>query len=168
MSDSSTIPKRTRIDKDDAFLKVVDTISLLATCDRGYAACVIVRDNRILTTGYVGSPPGMPHCDDVDHEMVTVTDAEGHSSEHCIRTIHAEQNAILQAAIIGVSIYGATLYCRMTPCRTCAMFIIACGIKRVVCEKKYRSGDWTEREFQNAGIELVYKSKEIQKYAGEK
>ena len=162
------MPKRERINKDDAFLRVADTISLMATCDRGYSGCVIVRDNRILTTGYVGSPPGMPHCDDVGHELVTITGADGNSSQHCIRTIHAEQNAILQAAIVGISIKGADLYCRMTPCRTCAMFIIACGIKKVVCEKRYRAGAWTEKHLKEAGIELIYKSEEVQKYAGEK
>lgn len=165
---TETKPTRERISKDDAFLKVADTISLMATCDRGYSGCVIVRNNRILTTGYVGSPPGMPHCDDVDHEYSRTLHDDGSISEHCVRTIHAEQNAILQAAIIGISIEGATLYCRMTPCRTCAMFIIACGIKRVVCEWKYRAGDWTEKEFKNAGVELEYKHNEVLKYPGEK
>lgn len=165
MSDKTSVD---RISWDDVWLAMADTMALRATCDRGRSGCVIVRDNRVLTAGYVGSPPGMAHCDEVGHEIVTVTDADNHSSQHCVRTIHAEQNAILQAAIVGVSIEGATVYCRMTPCRTCAMFIIACGIKKVVCEKKYRAGAWTEKHFKEAGVELVYKHNEVQKYAGEK
>lgn len=157
-----------RLTWDEIWLAMADTMSKRATCNRGLSGCVIVRDNRVLTAGYVGSPPGMPHCDDVGHEMVTFIDASGKSSDHCVRTIHAEQNAILQAAIIGVSIKGATLYCRMTPCRTCAMFIIACGIERVVCERKYRAGSWTEEQFQKSGIILEFKHQEIQKYVGEK
>lgn len=155
---------------DDLWIDVADTMSQRATCDRGYSGCVIVRDNRPLTAGYVGSPPGLPHCDDpgVGHDLRQTIDPDGTISEHCVRTIHAEQNAILQAAIIGISIKGATVYCRMTPCRTCAMFIIACDIKRVVCERRYRTGFETEVMFAQVGCELDYKFDEIQKYAGEK
>jgi dCMP deaminase len=78
--------------------------------------------------------------------------------------VHAEQNAICQAAKLGVSIEGATLYCRMTPCRTCAMLIINCGITRVVCERKYHAGKESEEMFREAGIELQYVHNEVQQY----
>jgi dCMP deaminase len=165
MSDHSA---NERLAWDDLWLGMADAISKRATCDRGRSGCVIVRDNRLLTAGYVGSPPNLPHCDEVGHDLRKTIELNGTISEHCVRTIHAEQNAILQAAIVGVSIQGATLYCRMTPCRTCAMFIIACGIKKVVCERKYRAGTESEEMFHLAGINLVYKYNEVQKYAGEK
>nr|MDA3839339.1 deaminase [Candidatus Delongbacteria bacterium] len=85
-------------------------------------------------------------------------------SEHCVRTVHAEQNAICQAAKLGVSIDKATLYCRMTPCRTCAMLIINSGITRVVVERKYQRGQESEEMFKEAGVELVIQNDEIQKY----
>lgn len=157
-----------RISWDDLWLKIADDISLRATCDRGRSGCVIVRNNRILTSGYVGSPPGMPHCDDVGHQLKKIIHEDGSITEHCVRTIHAEQNAILQASILGTSIQGATLYCRMTPCRTCAMFIIGCGITRVVCERKYHAGAETEEMFHRVGIELVFKYDEVQKYPSQK
>lgn len=157
-----------RISWDDLWLKIADDFSLRATCNRGRSGCVIVRNNRILTSGYVGSPAGMPHCDDVGHQMKKMIHEDGSITEHCVRTIHAEQNAILQAAILGTSIEGATLYCRMTPCRTCAMFIIDCGIKRVVCERKYQAGAETEEMFRKVGIELVFKHDEIQTYPSPK
>jgi deoxycytidylate deaminase len=76
----------------------------------------------------------------------------------------AEQNAIVQAALIGVSIENATLYCRMTPCTVCAKLIIGTGIKRVVCEKKYHAGTESEEMFHQVGIELVFMSDEVQTY----
>ena len=85
-------------------------------------------------------------------------------SNHCVRTVHAEQNAICQAAKIGVSLEGATLYCKMTPCRVCAMLIINCGIKEVVCEKKYHAGKESEEMFKQAGITLRFFNDEIEKY----
>jgi len=78
--------------------------------------------------------------------------------------VHAEQNAICQAAKLGVSIRGATLYCRMTPCRVCAMLIINCGIARVVCERRYHAGAESEAMFQQAGVQLEYKCDEVQQY----
>jgi dCMP deaminase len=145
-------------------MEVADTISKRATCDRGRSGCVIARDRQLLVTGYVGSPAGLPHCDDVGHQLTTITYDDGHTSQHCVRTVHAEQNAICQAAKLGVSIEGATLYCRMTPCRTRAMLIINCGIRRVVCERKYHAGAESEEMFRTAGILLEYKHEEIQKY----
>jgi dCMP deaminase len=81
-----------------------------------------------------------------------------------MRTVHAEQNAVCQAAKQGISIRGASIYLRMTPCRTCAMLLINCGITRVVCEKKYHAGSESEEMFKTAGVELVYKYDEVLRY----
>ncbi|HWS49060.1 MAG TPA: hypothetical protein VN174_03360, partial [Candidatus Methanoperedens sp.] len=83
---------------DEYFLELADAVSKRATCDRGRSGCVIVRDKRILVTGYVGSPAGLPHCDEVGHLMKTMVNEDGSKSDHCVRTVHAEQNAICQAA----------------------------------------------------------------------
>jgi len=154
----------TRPNWDDYFMEVCEAISKRATCDRGRSGCVIAKDKQILVTGYVGAPQGLPHCDEVGHHMKTVVHEDGKESNHCVRTVHAEQNAICQAAKNGISIKGATLYCRMTPCRTCAMLIINCGIKRVVCERKYHSGAESEQMFKDADIKLEYVYEEVQKY----
>ena len=149
---------------DEYFLEMANAVSTRATCDRGRSGCVITRNKQILVTGYVGSPAGFAHCDEVGHQMKEVKHEDGSVTSHCMRTIHAEQNAICQAAKLGISIEGSTVYCRMTPCRTCAMLIINCGVKRVVCERKYHAGGESEEMFKQAGIELDYKHEEVQKY----
>ncbi len=149
---------------DDYFLEVMDAISKRATCDRGKSGCVIAKDNQILVTGYVGSPSGLPHCDEVGHQMKKMIHEDGHITQHCVRTVHAEQNAICQAAKRGISIEGGTLYCRMTPCRTCTMLIINCGIKRVVCQQRYHVAEESEAMLKMAGIALEYKSTETVQY----
>lgn len=156
--------KDTRPSWDDYFLEVADAVAKRATCNRGRSGCVIARDKRILVTGYVGSPSGLPHCDQVGHQFKSVTHEDGKVTQHCVRTVHAEQNAICQAARYGIPIAGSTLYCRMTPCRTCAMLIINCGIVRVVCERKYHAGTESEALFKEAGISLEYKFNEVQSY----
>ena len=149
---------------DDYFLEIAESVSKRATCDRGRSGCVIVKEKQILVTGYVGSPSGLPHCDDAGHLLKSVTHEDGSVTQHCMRTVHAEQNAICQAAKEGVSIKEATLYCRMTPCRTCAMLLINCGIRRVVCEKKYHAGTESEEMFKKAGVALIYKHDEVLRY----
>lgn len=149
---------------DEYFMEVARTIAKRATCNRGRSGCVIARDKQLLVTGYVGSPVGLPHCDDVGHLMKKVIHDDDSISQHCMRTVHAEQNAICQAAKLGVSLDGATVYCKMTPCRTCAMLIINCGIKRVVCEKKYHRGAESEQMFKDAGIFLEYFGEEFENY----
>ena len=156
--------KNRRPSWDDYFLELANAASSRATCDRGKSGCVIVRDKQVLTTGYVGSPAGLPHCDDVGHLMKKVIQETGEITEHCLRTVHAEQNAICQAARRGISIEGATIYQRMTPCRTCAMLLINCGIKKVVCERKYQLAEESEQLLAEAGIELVYKYHGWQEY----
>jgi dCMP deaminase len=149
---------------DEYFMEIANTVAKRATCDRGRAGCVVVKDKQILVTGYVGSPKGLPHCDDVGHLMKKVIHEDGHVSQHCVRTIHSEQNAITQAARFGIALDGSTMYVKMTPCRTCAMLIINTGIKRVVCEKKYHAGAESEEMFRQAGVRLDYFSEDVLKY----
>lgn len=149
---------------DEYFMNLADTVAERATCDRGRSGCVIVKDRQILVTGYVGSPKGLPHCDEVGHLFKKMIHEDGRITQHCVRTVHAEQNAITQAAKRGIALEGSTLYCRMTPCRTCAMLIINCGIVRVVCQRRYH--DYTESEdmFRQAGVKLEYFYDEVQQY----
>jgi dCMP deaminase len=149
---------------DEYFMEIAHTVSKRATCDRGRSGCVIVKDKQILVSGYVGSPNGLPHCDEVGHQLKKMLHEDGSISEHCVRTVHAEQNAICQAAKRGIALEGSTLYCRMTPCRVCAMLIINCGIKRVVCEKKYHAGAESEEMFAKAGVRMEFFSEEVLRY----
>ncbi len=149
---------------DEYFMEITRSVAKRATCDRGRSGCVIARDKQILVSGYVGSAAGLPHCDEVGHQMKKVTHEDGKETNHCVRTTHAEQNAIVQAAKTGVSIDGATLYCRMTPCTVCARMIINSGIKKVVCERKYHAGAESEEMFRKVGIGLNYVIEELEKY----
>ncbi len=153
---------------DEYFMEVCEAISKRATCGRGRSGCVIAKDHQILATGYVGAPSGLPHCDEVGHQLKQMVHEDGSITTHCVRTVHAEQNAICQAAKRGVSIDGATLYCRMTPCRTCAMLIINCGIVRVVCQRRYQSPADSESMFEKAGVKLEYVFDETQSYEEER
>ena len=149
---------------DEYFMEIANTVAKRATCDRGRSGCVIARDKQLLVTGYVGSPNGMAHCDDVGHQMKQMVHEDGTMTNHCVRTVHAEQNAICQAAKLGIALEGSTLYCKMTPCRTCAMLIINCGIKRVVCEKKYHAGKESEEMFKLAKVSLEFINDEVLQY----
>ena len=149
---------------DDYFLEIAKTVGTRGTCDRGRNGAVIVRNKRILTTGYVGSPMGLPHCDEVGHLMSDVVNPDGTVSKHCIRTIHAEQNAILQAAMHGVSTEGSTLYVKFEPCFTCAKMLINAGVKRVVCQKKYHAAQLTREFFKEAGVEIIYMEDKVEEY----
>ena len=152
---------------DEYFIDMMDTVATRATCDRGKSGCIIVKDKRIISTGYVGSPPGLPHCDEVGHLMKQVIEDDGTTRQHCMRTIHAEQNAICQAAKHGISLEGSTLYCKMEPCRVCAMLIISCGIKKVVAKSQYHAAQETREMFKQAGIEMVVLGESIEQYANQ-
>jgi dCMP deaminase len=150
---------------DEYFLNLVELVGTRGTCERGRSGCVITKDKRILATGYVGSSIGIVHCDEVGHEMHTVIHEDGHKSQHCIRTAHAEQNAVANAARFGVALEGATLYCHMTPCYTCAKMIINAGIRRVVCNMDYHAGGRSKDIFKEAGVAYELVNNEMQKYA---
>ena len=156
--------KDTRPSWDEYFLEIMRTVSKRGTCDRGHASCVFVKQKQILVTGYAGSPIGFPHCDEVGHQMKKTIHEDGTITDHCVRTVHAEQNAICQAARRGVSLDGATVYVSMTPCRTCAMLLINSGILKVVAEKKYHAGQESEAMFKKAKIKLEFISSEIVNY----
>jgi len=96
--------------------------------------------------------------------MAEMLNPDGTKSMHCIRTVHAEQNAILQAAMHGVSTEGATLYVKFEPCFTCAKMIINAGIKKVVCQKQYHKAELTREFFNEAGVELVVIEKSTEEY----
>ena len=110
-------------------MNIARVVASRATCDRKFVGSVIVRDKTILSTGYNGSIRGMPHCSEVGHMM-----EEG----HCVATIHAETNAVLQAAKNGVSIDGATVYVTASPCWSCFKMITNAGIRRIVYGEFYR------------------------------
>ncbi|MFA6353672.1 MAG: cytidine/deoxycytidylate deaminase family protein [Candidatus Paceibacterota bacterium] len=158
------LTKNRRPSWDEYFLDMVEMVGSRGTCDRGRSGAVLVKDKRILATGYVGSPVGIAHCDDVGHEMHSVTREDGTTSRHCLRTAHAELNAIANAARFGVAIDGATLYCKMTPCYTCAKTIINAGIKRVFVLKDYHITKQTKNIFKKAKVKLEIFNKEIESY----
>ena len=149
---------------DEYFMNIAELAGSRGSCDRGRSGCVIVRDKRILCTGYVGSPIGLSHCDDIGHEMHTVTNEDSSVSRHCIRTTHAEQNAIANAARLGISLDGGTLYCHMTPCYTCAKILINAGIKRIVAKMDYHAGQRSKEIFDEARIAYELLNSETQKY----
>lgn len=156
--------KHTRPSWDEYFIGMANYVASRATCDRGYSGCVIVKDKRVVSTGYVGSSPGLPHCDDVGHDMHTLINEDGTKSEHCLRTAHAEQNAIAQAARFGVALDGATLYCKMVLCHVCAKLAVTAGIKRVVAEKNYHRAEMSKDILKKAGVKLEIINKKVEKY----
>jgi dCMP deaminase len=149
---------------DEYFMEVMESVSKRSTCERGRSGCVIVKDKQIVATGYVGAAAGDDHCDDVGHQFQKRLNKDGSISNHCVRTVHSEQNAICQAAKKGASIDGGTLYCRMTPCPVCAKMIINCGIKRVVCQCRYQDGGEAVVLFKKCGVELEHFSDELMRY----
>lgn len=150
---------------DEYFLNLLEPIGRRGTCDRGRSGAVIVSPGHtIIATGYVGAPPGQPHCDEVGHLMRTVIDENSNQSQHCVRTLHAEENAILQCAKDGIRLEGATIYSKMVPCYNCAMRIIRVDIKRVVSQKKYHADGLSRKLFKDAGVELVVVNDTIESY----
>ncbi len=130
---------------DDYFMAMTKIIAARGTCDRLYAGSILVKENRIISSGYNGSPPGLPHCNDVGHLL-----EEG----HCVRTIHGEHNAILQAAVHGgTSTVGSTMYTKYSPCIHCTKYVIAAGIKRVVMGKIYRNSTAVDM-LREAGVQV--------------
>jgi dCMP deaminase len=136
----------TRVSWEQYFMNIAKEAASRSTCDRKHVGAVIVRDKTILSTGYNGSIRGMPHCDEVGHLI---------EDGHCVATIHAEANAILQAAKNGVRIEGAEVYITASPCWSCFKMLANTGIKKIYYGEFYRD----ERIFDVAkrlGIELIH------------
>ena len=129
---------------DEYFMQITFEVAKRSTCPRATVGAVIVRDKRILTTGYNGAPANLPHCTEVGCLMV---------NGHCVRTLHAEQNAIIQGALHGVDVSHSTIYVTHQPCLVCAKMIINAGIERVVYAGTYP--DEIARGFlDEAGVEM--------------
>jgi dCMP deaminase len=127
-----------RLEWDRYFLKIARVVAERSTCTRAAVGAVIVRNRMILATGYNGSPAGHPHCTEVGCLIVTSQNSDGTTEDNCIRTIHAEINAIAQAAKNGVSIDGADIYVTHSPCLHCLKVLLNTGIRRICYEKPYK------------------------------
>lgn len=156
--------KKQRPSWDEYFSHLANLVGERGTCDRGHCGALVTKDRRIVSTGYAGSPSGTVHCDEVGHEMHTVTHEDGSITKHCIRTTHAEQNAICQAARFGIALDGGTLYTKMAPCYACAKMIINAGIKRVVCSQDYQASARSKEIFKEAGVEFVLLDDKVTEY----
>jgi len=136
---------------DEYFMEIATVVAKRSTCLRNQVGALFVKNKRILSTGYNGAPSGLDHCDVVGCAREGV--ASGTRHELC-RAVHAEQNAIIQAALHGISIEGATLYCTHQPCVLCAKMMINVRVTKVVYQQSYP--DETALDFlQQAGIEVV-------------
>jgi len=143
--DSPPPARRARASWDEYFMNIAREVATRSTCDRKFVGAVVVRDKSILATGYNGSVRGLPHCDEEGHLM---------EDGHCVRTVHAEANAIAQAARHGVRIEGASIYVTASPCWGCFRLIVNSGIAKIGFGEFYRD----QRIFEVAnrlGIELV-------------
>jgi dCMP deaminase len=135
---------------DQYFMDIVDLVSKRSTCLRRKVGAILVRDKRILATGYNGPPTGITHCSEVGCLRDKLKIPSGERHELC-RGLHAEQNAIIQAALYGVSTKGATIYCTNHPCIICAKMIINSGIESFVYKEDYHD-QLAEEMFREAGI----------------
>lgn len=138
-----------RLDWDSYFMTQALLIRSRSTCDRAYVGAVIVKDNRVISTGYNGSVTGTEHCsgeDGVGHHLV-----EG----HCVRTVHAEANAILQCSKEGISVKDSTIYVTHFPCLNCTKSIIQSGIKKVIYNNDYRIDEFAKSLLLESNIELI-------------
>jgi len=134
-------------------MSIARQVATRSTCLRRRVGCVIVLEKRIVSTGYNGAPSGMSHCEETGCVRRDRGIASGERHELC-RGLHAEQNAIIQAALHGVSVSGGTMYVTHQPCITCAKMIINAGIRRVVCAQSFP--DELARSFlAEAGVALV-------------
>ena len=135
------------------FMDITRLVAKRSTCLRRAVGAIVVKDKRILTTGYNGAPSGVPHCAQTGCLRERLKIASGQRHELC-RGIHAEQNAIIQAARHGVSIKGGTLYCTNLPCSICAKMIINAGLVRIIYESGYADA-MSEEMFESAGVEVI-------------
>ncbi|MCX7679624.1 MAG: cytidine/deoxycytidylate deaminase family protein [Spirochaetes bacterium] len=138
---------------DDYFMKIAQDVASRATCVRRKVGAVIVKDKWIISTGYNGAPMGISHCTEDTCLRTKFNVPSGERHELC-RGLHAEQNAIIQAALHGVSINGATIYCTHQPCSICTKMLINSGIKKFVFSSPYHD-PLAEEMMREAGIEIV-------------
>ena len=138
---------------DEYFMKIVDLVKTRSTCLRRQVGALIVKDKRILASGYNGAPAGVSHCDEVGCLRQQLNIPSGERHELC-RAIHAEQNAIVQAAYSGTSVRGATMYVSLQPCSLCAKLMINAGITKLVYRGLYPD-ELSLSMLNEAGIELV-------------
>lgn len=135
-----------RPDWDTYFMDIAAAVASRSTCDRATVGAVFVREKRILTTGFNGSPSGQAHCEDVGHLLV---------GGHCVRTIHAELNGIIQAALHGISLRDADCYVTHFPCLGCAKALANVGLRRLVYRDDYRIDQHALDVLRHADIEVV-------------
>jgi len=145
--------KTTRPSWEAYFMGIAELVARRSTCRRRAVGALLVKDKRILTTGYNGAPAGIRHCLDIGCLREEMNIASGQRHELC-RGIHAEQNAIIQAALHGVSIRGATLFCTNLPCSICAKMLINAGIVTLYYQSGY-ADPLSNEMFKEAGIELI-------------
>jgi len=131
MKKGKTSPKRKRPSWDDYFMRIAELLATRSTCLRHNVGAVLVRDKRILATGYNGAPLGMAHCLDIGCIRDKLKIPSGTKAEIC-RGVHAEQNAIIQCAVYGIPSKDSTIYCPHQPCTICTKILIAAGVKRIV------------------------------------
>lgn len=143
----------TRPSWETYFMDITRLVAKRSTCRRRAVGAILVKDKRVLSTGYNGAPSGIRHCLDIGCLREDMNVASGERHELC-RGIHAEQNAIIQAAFHGVSIRGATLFCTNLPCSICAKMIINAGIIKIYYESGY-ADPMSDEMFNEAGIEVV-------------
>ena len=133
---------------DEYFLEIADLVSTRATCPRLHVGAVLVRERMIVSSGYNGSPRKTDQCDEVGCRLV---------NGHCVRTVHAEANAVLQAAHHGISTKGTTLYTNFFPCEHCVMALINAGVERIVYREMYKNLDqpYSRKLLRQAGVKIV-------------
>jgi len=135
-----------RVDWHEYFMAIAEQVATRSTCDRKHVGAVIVRDKVILSTGYNGSLRGAPHCDEIGHDM---------DGGHCVRTVHAEANAVAQAAKNGVNINNTEIYVTASPCLNCFKLIANSGINTIYYKEFYRD-ERINRYAEEAEVRLVY------------
>lgn len=139
--------------QDGHYLLQASKATTSITCNRG-AGCVVVLERKVLCTGFTRAPIGMPSCDKAGHLWRRSVDEDGVTRVHCVRSIHAEQDAIARAARQGIALDGAAIYCTIVPCPTCAKLLIEAGLARVVASHEYRAGGRSHELFTAAGVTL--------------
>ncbi|MCD6407002.1 cytidine/deoxycytidylate deaminase family protein [Candidatus Aerophobetes bacterium] len=138
---------------DEYFMQIAELVAKRSTCLRRKVGAVLVRNKRILCTGYNGAPRGLAHCDEKGCLREKMKIPSGERQEIC-RGLHAEQNAIIQAALYGISIENSVLYCTHQPCITCSKMIINAGIKKIIFKGDYPD-PLAQEILKEAGIKLI-------------